>query len=90
MEIKRKCQGCGKTTDRENLIKITKSNKTNEVRINPNSKFIGRSLYICKNLDCLKQIIKKKKLQREFKIKTQEEIDFLIIELTDLINSLPQ
>ena len=90
MEIIRKCQGCGKTADRDNLIKITKSSKTGEVRINPNSKFIGRSIYLCKNLDCLKQIIKKKKIQREFKIKTQEEMDFLIIELTDLINTLPQ
>lgn len=90
MEIIRKCQGCGKTADRDNLIKITKSSKTGEVRINPSSKFIGRSIYLCKNLDCLKQIIKKKKIQREFKIKTQEEMDFLIIELTDLINTLPQ
>ena len=90
MEIIRKCQGCGKTADRDNLIKITKSSKTGEVRINPNSKFIGRSIYLCKNLDCLKQIIKKKKIQREFKIKTQEEMDFLIIELTDFINTLPQ
>lgn len=87
MEIIRKCQGCGKSADRSELIKITKSNKTGEVRINPSSKFIGRSLYLCKSLECLKQILKKKKIQKEFKIKTQEEMDFLIIELTDLINS---
>ena len=87
MEVIRKCQGCGKIIDRSNLIKITKSSKTGEVRINPGSKFIGRSLYLCKNLECLKQILKKKKIQKEFKIKTNEEMDFIIVELTDLINA---
>ena len=73
MEIIRKCQGCGATTNRDNLIKITKSSKNGEIRINPGSKFIGRSLYLCKNLECLKQLLKKKKIQKEFKIKTQED-----------------
>lgn len=87
MEIIRKCQGCGKSADRSELIKITKSNKTGEVRINPGSKFMGRSLYICKNHECLKQILKKKKIQKEFKIKTQEEMDFIAIELKEIIDS---
>ena len=44
----RKCCGCGKESNKENLIKITR-NKNGEVRIKPDSKFTCRSVYICKN-----------------------------------------
>ena len=66
-EVLRKCQGCGKIANREEFIKITKSHTTSEIVINPNSKIVGRSLYVCKNKACLDLVFKKKKFEREFK-----------------------
>ena len=67
-EILRKCQGCAKTANREEFIKITKCHKTGEIIINPSSKITGRSLYVCKDKTCIDTIFKKKKFEREFKI----------------------
>ena len=67
-EVLRKCQGCAKIANREEFIKITKCHSTGEIVINPNSKIVGRSLYVCKNKACLDIVFKKKKFEREFKI----------------------
>ena len=72
-EIKRKCQGCFSLFNREELIKITKlANGT--LKINPNSKEFGRSVYVCKNSECIKNLIKKKKLKTALKYSNMEEI----------------
>ena len=54
----RKCCGCGKEINKENLIKITR-NKNGKVRIKPDSKFTGRSVYICKKRECIEKALKK-------------------------------
>ena len=52
-QIQRKCQGCLTVKNRDEMIKITRfSNGT--LKINPTSKELGRSLYVCSNLDCIK------------------------------------
>lgn len=71
-EIKRKCLACNKVTTRENLIKITRL-KEGTLKINPTSKEIGRSVYVCKNSQCIKEFIKRKKL-RALKSDSQSEI----------------
>ena len=53
-ETIRKCQGCLKLIDRNELIKITKLTD-GTLKINPNSKELGRSVYVCKNPECIKQ-----------------------------------
>lgn len=72
-EIKRKCQGCLKLINRDELIKITKLNN-GTLKINPNSKELGRSVYVCKNTECIKIFIKKKKLKTALKYSNIEEI----------------
>ena len=72
-EIKRKCQGCLKLIDRNELIKITKL-IDGTLKINPNSKELGRSVYVCKNSECIKIFIKKKKLKTALKYSNMEEI----------------
>ncbi|MBR1977608.1 YlxR family protein [bacterium] len=67
-EILRKCQGCGKIANREEFIKITKCHTSGEIIVNPKSKVMGRSLYVCKNKACIDIIFKKKKFEREFRI----------------------
>ena len=69
----RKCCGCGIETNKENLIKITR-NKNREVRVNPDSKFTGRSVYICKCNECIQKALKKGKLIKILKSKIDETV----------------
>ncbi len=71
-DIKRKCQGCGKILDRNSLIKITLSE--GKLYINPNSKILGRSMYICADFNCIKVAIKKKRIYSALKFKNFDEI----------------
>lgn len=75
--ILRKCCACGKIADRNGFIRILRDFKTGDVILNPNNFQFGRSIYICKNSDCLKLASKKKKLK--FLSETQLE------ELKDII-----
>ena len=72
-EIKRKCQGCLKIIDRKELIKITKM-QNGFLKINPNSKELGRSIYVCKCEECIKVLIKKKKIKSALKYSNVDEI----------------
>ncbi len=82
-EIIRKCQGCAKTADREDFIKITLNN--GKLYINPTSKILGRSLYVCKNAQCIKNLIKKKRIAGALKFKNFEEIQTVEAELLKLV-----
>lgn len=69
----RKCQGCGEIIEHEALFKITR-NLAGEVKLDPPSSFTGRSCYICKNQDCIKATIKKKRISKALKIPYSENI----------------
>lgn len=73
-EIQRKCIGCFETKNREELIKITRENKTNEIYINPNSKIFGRSVYLCYNNCCIENSFKKNKLAKFLKSNLTQEL----------------
>lgn len=72
-EIKRKCQGCFNLINRRELIKITKL-KDGTLKINPSKYELGRSVYVCKNVECIKQLIKKKRLKIALKYSNMDEI----------------
>ena len=72
-EIKRKCQGCLKLIDRNELVRITKLSD-GTLKINPTSKELGRSVYVCANSECIKTFIKKKKIKTALKYSNMEEI----------------
>lgn len=80
MEHIRLCQSCRKKTNRDELIKITKINDET-LKINPKSFELGRSLYVCKNLDCIKNLIKKKRIKSALKFSNQNEIERIEKEL---------
>ena len=82
-EIKRKCQGCFEIKDRKDLIKITKL-PNGFLKINPDSKELGRSIYVCKNEECIKVLIKKKKLKTALKYSNMEEISRVEEELKNI------
>jgi len=82
-EILRKCQGCNKIYDRNLMIKITKL--PNGLKINPTSKELGRSLYVCKNIDCIRNLIKRKKIKNALKYSNMEEIKKIENQLLKLV-----
>ena len=81
--VLRKCAGCGEIKERSELIRILRSNTTGELIIIPTSKHFGRSSYLCYNKDCLKNALKKRKLQKALK---KEIPDLILNNLEKIIN----
>ena len=69
--ILRRCVACGEQKEKNELIRIVKP-KDEEIQVDLNRKKNGRGAYICKNEECLKKIIKTKKLERDFEIEINE------------------
>jgi hypothetical protein len=65
--------GCNSKKDKNEFIRIVK-NKQNEIIIDETGKQEGRGAYICNNIDCLKKLIKSRRLERVFKMKIADEI----------------
>ena len=63
----RQCISCKKYKKKKELIRITKNKDTGEVNINNSLLFQGRSVYICKNNECIASAIKKKKIENSLK-----------------------
>ena len=68
----RKCVGCNKLLERNQLIRMTKDHKNGKIIINPDSKTFGRSAYLCYNQSCIETALKKNKLNRV--LKTSEDL----------------
>jgi predicted RNA-binding protein YlxR (DUF448 family) len=77
--IIRKCIGCFKDHNRDEMIKITRQNQTNAIYINPNSKIFGRSVYLCYNNTCIEQSFKKNKLAKFLKADLTDDLKENII-----------
>lgn len=73
-KFKRKCSGCNSIKSKDDLIKITCKKSTGEIVINPDNSFFGRSVYICKDLNCVLAALKKDKLFKLLKTKPNETI----------------
>ena len=70
----RQCACCKEYKDKNELIRITKDNKTGEIILNNNNEVTGRSCYICKNAQCIETALKKKKIDLCLKAKTEEKL----------------
>lgn len=69
----RVCIGCGEMKPKKELIRIVKS-KEGEISLDLTGKKSGRGAYICKDLKCLKQARKSRKLERSFSCQISNEI----------------
>lgn len=69
----RKCISCGEMKEKSELIRVVK-NKENEISVNLDGKANGRGAYICKDLNCLENAIKYKKVNRALQMNVPEEI----------------
>ena len=80
----RKCAGCKELKNRDDLIKITL--KDSSLFINPDSKTMGRSVYVCKNESCIKAFIKTKGIKRSLKFNNDEAVKKTEAELLNLLS----
>ncbi|MBQ8887116.1 MAG: YlxR family protein [Candidatus Gastranaerophilales bacterium] len=69
----RQCVFCREYKSKEDLIRITKT-KEGFVEINNAGDVQGRSVYICKNAECIKNALKKKKIEGSLKSNLPESI----------------
>lgn len=69
----RTCMGCNETKNKNELIRIVKSND-GKIFIDLTGKADGRGAYICNNEECLKKAIKSKRLERCFDTAINQEI----------------
>lgn len=70
--VERKCVGCGKIKNRNELLKIT--NVHGELVVNPDSKKFGRSVYLCYNNVCIENAFKKNKISRALKTSVPQDL----------------
>lgn len=73
-KIIRKCVSCNLKKSRADFIKITINKKTKEYKVNPTSDFVGRSVYVCKDISCINALFKKEKIYKILKIKPDETL----------------
>ena len=69
----RTCMGCNEKKDKKELIRIVKSSD-GEISIDKTGKKDGRGAYICNNEECLKKVVKSKRLEKVFETPITEEI----------------
>lgn len=79
----RKCTGCGEMKNKREMIRVIRSPEE-DILLDKTGKKNGRGAYICNSMDCLKQAVKTKGLERSLKIDIPKEIyDTLVRELED-------
>lgn len=70
----RKCIGCDQFKEKIELIRIMNESNTTNIIVDPESNVFGRSVYICKNLDCVENAFKKMKISKFLKKKVDIEV----------------
>lgn len=69
----RQCVFCKTYKSKEDLIRITKS-VDGSIKINNDCNVEGRSVYICKNTECIQNALKRKKIEGSLKSNLPESI----------------
>ena len=72
--VERKCAGCGKIKNRDELIKITKEKLHGDIVINHSNKIFGRSVYLCYNNACIEGAFKKNRISKALKASVAEDL----------------
>lgn len=76
MQIKKKparrCIACNEQKEKNELLRIVRTPEQN-VEVDLTGKKNGRGAYICKNEECLKKLIKSKRLENVFEIQIAPE-----------------
>ncbi len=67
----RRCVSCRKVAHRNQLLRVVRTHPTGTVQFNQG---MGRSAYLCPQVDCLNAAHKKNRLGRSLKMSVPEEI----------------
>lgn len=60
----RMCLGCQEMKSKKELIRVVKTAKDNEIKIDLTGKMSGRGAYICRDKECLEKAYKAKRIER--------------------------
>jgi len=66
-KILRKCIYCRKVDDKKEFLRIVKL-KNNNILVDNEYKYFGRSVYICKNINCINGAFLKKKIEKGLRV----------------------
>ena len=69
----RQCTGCREMRSKRDMIRVIKTAE-NEICIEATGRKNGRGAYICPNMDCLKQAMKNRGLERSLKTAIPEMV----------------
>lgn len=73
----RKCMACNEMKDKKELIRLVRTKKDDdsvEISLDRTFKAPGRGAYLCKSPDCLKKVLKSRRIDRVFSHKVPEEV----------------
>ena len=70
----RQCCACRCYKKKDELFRITRDYKTKDIILNINNKISGRSVYVCKNIECLSNALRKRKIESSLKIIVTDSI----------------
>ena len=80
----RQCVGCNEMKSKKELIRVIKTPE-DEIVLDVTGRKNGRGAYICASMDCLKNAIKRKGLERSLKIAIPTEVyDSLEQEMSEI------
>ena len=69
----RRCMGCNESKEKNELIRIVKSQE-GKIEVDLTGKKNGRGAYICKNEECLDKVIKSKRIEKIFEQTIAESV----------------
>lgn len=69
----RQCIGCGEMKNKKEMIRILKTPEGN-FTLDDTGRKNGRGAYLCPTMECLKQAVKSKGLERSFKMAIPKEV----------------
>ena len=69
----RQCTGCREMKSKKEMLRVLKTTE-DEIVLDTTGKKNGRGAYICNSVECLKQAVKKKSLERSLKTQIPKEI----------------
>ena len=69
----RQCTGCREMKSKRDMIRVIKTAE-NEICIDATGRKNGRGAYICRSMDCLKQAMKSRGLERSLKMSIPDTV----------------
>lgn len=69
----RQCIGCGEMKNKKEMIRVVKTPE-GTFALDATGRMNGRGAYVCPSVECLKQAVKNRGLERSFKMAIPKEV----------------